>query len=170
MTRYDHDKRVGGKKMISNQYDQVQSLGAKIVVGFGRLKLDKTLVGLVFIVSILLVSASTSASAQDVELTGMWEQRQEMIRVEFTLEEDLIDGNAVYSGTVKRADWAPTRVGKKVYQNLIYDGKNRWNGEEVGDNGRVRKIRIRLKNDGFLHMTTYLGGRKKVQWKQMATE
>jgi len=70
----------------------------------------------------------------------------------------------IFYAVTRRDDWHPARINKTLYQNVQYQGSGRWTAQELNDNGKARKVRLRLKRDGFIHTTSYINGRKKVQW------
>ncbi len=121
----------------------------------------------------LFVAASDVMAQEQVpSLIGKWERLSEMVHIEIQPDETVGDegDSQRYYAVVTRADWSPGRVGRKIYQNLVYDGKRRWIGQEVDDKGKARKIRLTMRKDGYLHTTSYLDGRKRIRWTPILTD
>ncbi len=117
----------------------------------------------------LVVVSANGAFAQDQTgpLIGSWEYRKVSLHVEFKNQPEQsegLNGAQPQHAVITRSDWSPHRVGKKLYQNVVNIGKKQWSAEEIDDSGNVRKVRLRLRSDGKLHTTSYLDGRKKIQW------
>ncbi len=134
----------------------------------------------VLLLKILLLSSLATPSSlfaqQADEILGRWDHRFDSVVVEFIAGQaeggeqvQLVDDGPVFHGVIVRDDWHPWRVDRVMYQSIQYQGKGRWVAQEVDDKGKVRKVRLRLKRDGFLHTTSFLDGRKKIQWSPPST-
>lgn len=140
------------------------------------------------VVSALLLLSMVGHTQEADEILGRWEQRYDAVVVEFFAGDTYIDTSSEsdsqaaaetdgaeqetaaegYSAIVKRNDWNPGRIDRLVYINVQYQGKGRWVAQEVADSGKARKVRLRLKKDGYLHTISYLDGRKKVEWMRVS--
>lgn len=133
-----------------------------------------------FTISVLM-SVTHIANAQQADsIIGRWEHRFDSVVIEFMPAEPMSQSTDVaiespegespegegpiFYAVTRRDDWHPARINKTLYQNVQYQGSGRWTAQELNDNGKARKVRLRLKRDGFIHTTSYINGRKKVQW------